>query len=153
MKKTLMVLGGIFVVVIVIVVIGIVFSAVKGQALDRESKQYVDAAIPAIAAQWDIRALQERASPEFKTAVNDEDLEKLIRMYQRLGKLQQYQGSKGDANLSLTNQRGKVITAHYITNAEFDTGPATITLDLIKHDDQWQILRMNVNSKVFLESP
>lgn len=151
MKKTLMILGGIFAVAVVVIVGAIVFAAVKGPALDRESKQYAEATLPAIISQWDIQALQARTSPEFKAAVSDEVLEKLIRIYQKLGKLKEYKGTNGQANVSLTLQQGTVISARYIANADFEAGPATITLDLIKHGDQWQILSLRIDSKVFLE--
>src|SRR5579862_8621728 len=81
MKKTLMILGGIFVVVTLAVVGVITIAAVKGSALDRESKAYVDEAVPAIVSEWDIREIQKRASPEFDDAVKQDDLEKMMRMY------------------------------------------------------------------------
>lgn len=145
-----MILGGVFAVAVVVVVGAIVLAAVKGPVLDRESKQYADTSIPAIISQWDIQALRDRASPEFKAAVSDEVLDKLIRIYQKLGKLKEYKGANGQANVSLTLQQGAVISAKYIATADFEAGPATITLDLIKHGDQWQILSIRVDSKVFL---
>jgi hypothetical protein len=153
MKKVLMILGGIFAVLVVIIVVGIAIVAVKGNALDKESKQYVDAAIPAIVSQWDITEIQKRASQEFKAAVNDKDLEKLGRMFRRLGKFKAYDGANGDANISVTSEHGKVISAAYVGRVEFDTGPAEIKMSLIKHGDQWQLLGININSKVFLEQP
>jgi len=48
--------------------------------------------------------------------------------------------------MSATTQTGKVISAQYTTKAAFEKGEATVTLGLIKHGDQWQILRFNVNS-------
>ncbi len=151
MKKVLVILGGIFAGLILVGVIGFAIVAVKGSALDKESKQYVDAAIPAIVSSWDIAEIQKRASPEFKAAVSDEDLAKLIRMFQRLGKFKIYNGAKGDANISVTSQSGKVISAAYVGSADFDTGPAEILMSLIKHGDQWQLLGIHVNSKAFLE--
>jgi hypothetical protein len=151
MKKVLMILGGVFVVLVVLGIVGFAIVAVKGSALDKESKQYVDAAVPAIVSEWNIAEIQNRASPEFKSAVKDEDLEKLVRMYQRLGKFKAYNGAKGDANISLTSEHGKVISAAYVACAEFDTGPAEIKISLIKHGNQWQLLGININSKVFLE--
>jgi hypothetical protein len=152
-KKVLFVLAGIFGLLVVGGVVGIAMLAAKGNALDKESKQYVDAAIPAITSQWDIAEIQKRASPEFKAAVNDEDLAKLVRMFQRLGKFKAYNGAKGDANMSVTSQRGRVISAAYVGSADFDTGPAEIKVSLIKHGNQWQILGIHINSRVFLEQP
>lgn len=151
MKKALMVLGGVFAVLLVVGIVGISIVAIKGNSLDKESRQYVDRTIPAIVSTWEIAEIQNRASPEFKAAVNDGDLEKLLRKFRRLGKFKAYQGAKGQANMSVTTQNGKVISAAYIANAEFDSGPAEISLSLIKHGDQWQILGIRINSRLFLE--
>jgi len=151
MKKVLMILGGVFLILVVVVAAGIGVIAIKGRGLDRESKQYVDSAIPAIVAQWNEGEISRRASPEFKAAVGDDDLKKLLTMFRRLGKLSRYNGSEGQANMSVTTAHGKVISAAYVAKADFETGPAEIKLSLIKHGDQWQILGIHVNSRVFLQ--
>jgi hypothetical protein len=153
MRKVLMILGAIFVALAAIAVLGVAIVAVKGNGLDKESKQYADAAIRAIVSSWDIKEIQSRASPEFKAAVTDDDLEKLLKMFRRLGKLTTYNGAKGQANMSITTHNGKVISAAYVASADFETGPAEIKLSLIKHGNQWQLLGVNINSKVFLEQP
>lgn len=148
-----MILGGVFVGIIVLAVAGIAIVAAKGSGLDRESKEFVDAAIPDIVSQWNITEIENRASPEFKAAVTSEDLEKLVRMYRRLGKFRAYNGATGQARISVTPAQGKVISAAYIVSADFETGPAEIRMSLIKHGAQWQLLGISVNSKVFLEQP
>lgn len=153
MKKVLMILGGIFVVLVALAVVGITIASVKGNALDKESKQYADAAIRAIVSQWDSTEIQSRASPEFKRAVNDADLEKLMKMFRRLGKLKTVNEAKGQSTMSVTSQNGKVISAQYVASADFKTGPADIILSLIKHGTQWQLMGIKINSKVFLEQP
>src|SRR4051812_32947231 len=100
MKKALMILGGIFVILVAFAILAIVVVAVKGNALDKESKQYADTAIRAVISQWDIGEIQSRASPEFKAAVKDDDLEKLGKMFRRLGNFKSYNGAKGQANMS-----------------------------------------------------
>jgi hypothetical protein len=52
MKKFLIVLGSIFLALIVLGGIGIAFTAIKGTALDKESKAYADSAIRAIVTTW-----------------------------------------------------------------------------------------------------
>jgi len=153
MKKALMILGGIFVILVAFAILAIVVVAVKGNALDKESKQYADTAIRAVISQWDIGEIQSRASPEFKAAVKDDDLEKLGKMFRRLGNFKSYNGAKGQANMSVTTQNGKVISAAYIAKADFESGPAEIRLSLIKHGSQWQLLGLNINSRIFLEQP
>lgn len=43
--------------------IGIGIATVKGRALDKQSRAYVDAAVPAIVSTWSAKELLDRASP------------------------------------------------------------------------------------------
>src|ERR1017187_1670145 len=72
MKKFFIVLGSIFLAIVVLGAIGSAFVAVRGNALDKESKAYADAAIPAIANGWNEKELLDRASPEFKRAATQQ---------------------------------------------------------------------------------
>ncbi len=146
MKKVLIVLGSIFLVIVVLAVIGIAFVAVRGGALDKESKAYADSAILAIVTTWSERALLDRASPEFKQAVTIDQLDRLFRWVSSLGRLQKCEPAEGHSLMSATTQTGKMISAQYTAKASFEKGEATITLGLIKHGDQWQILRFDVHS-------
>ena len=146
-----MVLGGIFLAILVVGVVGMVFIATKGRALDTESKQYVDVAVPAIVSQWDRQELINRAGPEFMETVKDGDIEKLFTLFRKLGAFKKYNGSEGQANISVTSKNGKVTSAAYVAKADFEKGPAEIQVTLIKHDAKWQILGFRVNSKAFLE--
>jgi len=137
-----------YVFLVVLVCFGIL--AIKGTALDKESKQYADAAILALVTNWDMNELEGRISPEFKSTVQPGDVQKLFAMLRRLGSLKEYKGYHGSSNMSFTSERGKVISATYVENAEFAAGSAEIHLALIKHGDQWQILGFHVNSKAFL---
>lgn len=151
MKKLLIVLGAVFLIVLVLVGGGVAYLAVNGSALDRESKAFADAVISSIIGGWDERELESRVSPEFRAATTSSDLDKLFAMFRRLGNLKSYNGSKGDANISVTTQSGKQITATYVGSADFENGPAQIAIRLIKHGDQWQILAFRVDSRSFLD--
>jgi len=146
MKKFLIVLGSIFLAIVVLGAIGIAFVAVRGNALDKESKAYADAAIPAVVNGWNEKELLDRASPEFKRAATQQQLDQMFHWFGSLGRSQKCDPAQGQALMSATTQNGKVISAQYTTRATFEKGEAMITLGLIKHGDQWQILRFNVNS-------
>lgn len=146
MKKFFAALGIIFLVIIVLGAVGIGFVAVRGNALDKESKTYADAAIPAIASGWSERDLLARASPEFNQAVTQQKLDQLFRWFASLGRLQKCEPAQGQARISVTPQTGKVISGYYTAKATFEKGDATIRLGLIKHGDQWQIGGFYVDS-------
>jgi hypothetical protein len=86
MKKFFIVLGSIFLVLIVVGGIGIAYVVIRGGALDKESKAYADAAVPAIVSTWSEKELLERASPEFKKAVTIAQMDQLLRWVSSLGR-------------------------------------------------------------------
>jgi Na+-transporting methylmalonyl-CoA/oxaloacetate decarboxylase gamma subunit len=151
LKRSLIFFGVIFLVFIIIIIVMIAIGATIGSRLDKESKQYVDAATVRIISDWDKQELVKHASPELMAATNDKELDKLLDFYRKLGKLKQYKGSEGNATISVTTQHGKVISARYVATAEFEAGLAQIKIELIKHGDNWQIFGFHVDSKVFLD--
>ena len=146
MKKFFIVLGSVFLAIIVLGAVGIAVVAIKGSALDKESKAYADSAVPAIVSTWSEKALLDRASPEFKKAVTIDQLDRLFRWVSGLGQLQKCEPAQGQALMSATTQTGKRTSAQYTAKATFQKGEATIKLGLIKHGDQWQVLSFYVDS-------
>jgi hypothetical protein len=151
MKRLLVVLGSIFLVLVVIIAIGIGYVAFRSRALDRESKAYADAAIPAIVDGWNEDHLKERMSSELRRVTRDADLDKLFQLFRKLGKFKKYAGSQDQAFMLVATQQGNQTTASYQVSADFESGHATIDLGLIKHGDQWQILGFRVDSRAFLD--
>jgi len=147
MKKFFIVLGSIFLALIVLGAIGIAFVAVRGNALDKESKAYADAAIPAIVTTWLDKALLDRASPEFNQATTAVQVYQMFRSWESsLGRLQKCEPAQGQSLMSVTTYGGKTISAQYTAKARFERGEATIRLVLVKHGDQWQIVRFDVST-------
>ncbi len=143
MKKIIMLLGYVFLAVIVLVVAGAASVAIMGKRLDKESKIYVDAALPAIITEWDISELQERAGPEFDASVDYDELEDYFESLRQLGKLEEYQGSTGDSNITISLS-GYEITADYTATEDFEKGSVELQVSLIKHGNSWQILDFQV---------
>ena len=146
MKKFFIILGSIFLAIIVLGAVGIGFIAVRGNALDKESRAYADVAIPAIVNGWSEKELVDRASPEFRKAVTQQQLDQMFHWFTSLGRLQKCEPAQGQAGISVTPQTGKVISGQYAAKANFEKGDATIKLALIKHENQWQVLSFYVDS-------
>ena len=143
----MIVLGSIFLALIVLGGIGIAFVAVRGNALDKESKTYADAAIPAIVTTWTDKALLDRASPEFNKGTTAVQVYHMFRWWEgSLGRLQKCEPAQGQSLMSVTSQSGKRISAQCTAKAQFEKGEATIRLVLVKHGDQWQINGFEVTS-------
>ena len=151
MKKFLIVLGSIFLALILLGGIGIAFTAIRGTALDKESKAYADSAIRAIVSTWSEKELLDRASPELKKAVTIDQLDRFfLAYYNTLGGLQKCEPAQGQATMSLTSQTGRMTTGQYMAKTTFEKGEATITLTLIKHGGGWQIEGFYVDSPAFV---
>lgn len=151
MKKTLMVLGTVFLVLIMALGVFLGYAAVKGKELDAESKEYVLRTVPLICADFDAAVLLKHASPELIAAAPQPELERVMAWLKRVGKLKRIVEAKGDANMSYTTQDGKTITARYTVSAEFDTGPAQIEAGLVKRGDGWKYRLFKVNSMALLQ--
>jgi hypothetical protein len=151
MKKVIMTLGYAFLVLIVGIVAGTVTLAAIKNRLDKESKAFVDAAIPAIVTTWDVSEIEKRASPEFNDEVDYDELEQDFSALQQLGKLVEYKGSDGDVNIALSFQCGYEITADYTASADFETGSTAMRISLVKHGGQWQILDFSISPEDFSE--
>jgi hypothetical protein len=139
--------------IVVLGAIGIRLVAGPGNQLDKESKAYADAAIPAIVAGWNDKELLDRGSPEFKRAATQKLLDQTFYHYRRLGRLKKCEPAQRQAGFSATAPTDKAVTAQYTAKATFENGQATITLDLIKHADQWQVRRFVVNSPAVTSHP
>ena len=146
MKKLLIALGILFLVLIVIVAAFVGYDVFTGRALDTESKDYVDAAVPAIVSSWNEQELLRRASPEFQKAAGPADVDRLFGWFRTLGHLQRYEGAEGGAVISVTPQTGRVVSGRYVAKAVFDSGEANIEIVLMKHGNVWQIAGFKVNS-------
>jgi len=122
MKKLLIAVGVSSVALVVVIAAFIGYAASTGRALDRESKAYVDDVVPAIVSSWNEQELLSRASPEFHRAAVSADVARLFCWFRMLGRLEKYEGSKGQASIGLMPQTGKVVSANYIAKAVFDAG-------------------------------
>ena len=150
MRKILMILGGFFAILIIAVVIGIFILVVKGTALDKESKAYVDEVTPKILAELNKESLFQYASDELKSSASPEEFDRIFNWFTKLGQFKEYKGSSGQAGISITTERGKQITGSYQAQAEFENGPATIYITIIKKGDSWQVIGFRINSMVLV---
>ncbi len=147
MQKTIKTAGYALLTVVVLLIAGMAIIAAIAHTLDRDSKVFVDSAIPAIVSDWDITELQKRASPEFEETVDYDDLSQYFEMLQELGNMTEYKGSRGEARIALSFLNRIVVTALYTAKADFDEGSADIRISLIKHDGKWQILGFQVTPR------
>ena len=153
MKKFLSIVGGLFLVLVLVVAGFIGDAAYQGQGLDASSKTYVEANVPAIISTWSKDELLKRSSPQLLKVVNEkpEQIDQLFQKLSKLGAMRSFGDVKGDSNVSYTTQDGKVTTASYVATAKFENGEGRITVRLIQSSGQWQFLRFHIDSPLFLQ--
>jgi hypothetical protein len=154
MKKFLSIVGGFFLILVLAVAGFFGYAAYQGRGLDASSKAYVEANVPPIISTWSKDELLKRSSPQLLKIINEkpEQVEQLFQKLSKLGAMRTFGDVKGDANISVTTQNGKVVTASYKTAAIFENGEAHIAVRLIQSPSgQWQFLLFNVNSPIFLQ--
>jgi hypothetical protein len=127
-----------------------VFTSKSDEALNKESKQYVDNVVPKILQNFDENVFFQYAAPELIKNVSKEKIEKVFKVYKKLGKFEKYIGSKGKAKVSFAIMQWKKWTyAKYTCAAKFSNGDARIKITIVKEDGIWYIYHLKIDSKVF----
>lgn len=146
MKTFLMVLGGIFgaIILLIIGVIAFFIFSGEGKELDAESKAWVDEVIPSIVTVWDREQLVAHSSSLLLDTTDDDGINNLFDLLnEQFGPLVEYRGSEGQAIIRIRNTT-KTITAKYEAFAEFEKGEARITVHGLKEEDGWRLLEFYV---------
>ena len=153
MKKFLSIVGGIFLLLIFVIVGFIGYAAYQGRGLDASSKTYIEANVPPIISTWSKDELLKRSSPQLLKIINEkpEQLDLLFKKLSNLGALRNFYDVKGDSNVSYTTQNGKATTASYIAKAKYENGEVQLSIRLIQISGQWLLLYFYVDSPLFLK--
>ena len=148
MKKFLTWIGGIF---LLIVALFIFLFIGKGE-YDIESKKYVERVTPIILSDLKKETLLIYSSKELKEAMNnDENTDKLFKWFEKLGEFKDINGSEGAANITYSQENGKIISANYYVKSNFETGEALVTVGVIKREGKWLIYNFRINSKALIK--
>jgi len=124
--------------------------ALSERSLQTDSKSFVDATVVRIVQDWDEDALTQRSAKEFSASARPEKLTALFTQCKhRLGRLREYQGSKGSLKIWYSIRAERLITGEYVAKCEFDKGEAEVQIRIVRQDAQWRILFFYVSSGVF----
>jgi hypothetical protein len=152
MRKILFRVGIVFV-LFIFVVLGVAtwFMHANSQ-IDKEARPYADAAIVAITKDWNDKELIQRASSNLLKQVKPEDLDSMFAWFGTLGPLADFDGAKLVRWTKFSGTGGTVTSAEYSGVAKYREGTATITIDIQKTADTWQVNGFRVNSSKLLEN-
>jgi len=119
--------------------------------LEHDGAAYLDHTLPGIVGTWDSHALASRATPELLGVVKaPADLERVFRFFKQLGKLKHIDEPTGSVYTGTYLGKGTVTTGNFTAKAEFENGPATISVQLTRVGDSWEYNGLHINSPVFL---
>lgn len=117
--------------------------------VDQEVIPYIEAALPEIAT-WERARIDSWWAPEMLAQQDPRQVDRIFLAFSRLGALRSW--SKPElvwSGVSTTVPRGRGIV--YQVNGEFEAGPATLTLTLVRASDgSLQLWGLNINSDAFL---
>jgi hypothetical protein len=109
-----------------------------------EGQAFVDAAIPAIAANWNADALIKEADPQFLEALPEPKARQMIADLSReLGPLKQVTPVVATVGYNVGSWFGK--GAQYVSTLDCEKGKATLVVVARKRGDAWRILGFHVN--------
>ena len=147
MKKLLMFLGGIFLIILILLIAAVGYAVLSGigQNLDAESKLWVDTVVPEIVATWNVEALLKNSSSALLQTVSEEEMVESLDIFsEQLGAMKQYHGSTGAVSIYVRNGI-KTITAEYVSAVTFENSSSTIEITGVKENDVWKVNRIYIN--------
>ena len=118
-----------------------------GAELQQESETYADGMLSRVGKEWDPAELKKEASDEFLKATSDEALAGFMNLIRtKLGAYKSHSTFKM-SNINMQNNNG--VSTTNITLAapgQFEKGPGNIEIDLVKRDDTWKVVNLNIKS-------
>ena len=148
MKTCLAIVGGAGCLSIIIIIVVLAIFITHAAHLEPGANAYIDRAVPAIAAHWDVQQLLDRATPTLQRYAwhHRWKLKGLFTIFRALGNLK-HLGSPTDYKIFTTNN---VTTGTFTIPAKFAKGSATIRIQLLRAGKTWEINSFYITSSVFL---
>jgi hypothetical protein len=151
MKKLLIVLGAVFATIIVIVAILGIIMIPHWLRLNKDAKVYLTNNVPLIVDHWNPQNLFDRATPELIADARPREVDKLYDMFRQLGTLKHLNAPElGNIGSQAFSKQGTYTYGNYTIHADFQKGPATISIQLLYMGTGWKINNFRINSDVFL---
>jgi hypothetical protein len=121
---------------------------------DKSARRYVSAAVPAIFNEWDVEALNQRASDDLKNESQFRSAvpQMFLTLKHALGPLKTTEEPQGSAGFNWGSTGPAQGTyGDYLIRAQFERGEAELRLIVVRERDAWKIRGFNVNAPVPLK--
>ena len=150
MRKFFYWFGALAAALTLLLIVGFCYLFYTSSRLDRESKDYADAASLAITSHWNPHELLSRASPNLRSSMTIKQASSVFEWFGVLGTPIQSQDCKGSAMLFASFGKPSSITAQYVCSTNYQQGAATIDIALVKMDERWMVSGFYVKSPALL---
>jgi hypothetical protein len=112
-----------------------------------EAQVYGDASLNAVCRTWDGAELERRAAPELIEQNPAGTLQNVVNALKPLGALQSLESKVTGVEAKTETNVGSYTIATYYADCKFENGVADANLELLKRDDEWQILKFSVKQR------
>ena len=143
-------LGIIFLSIITFFVAIGAYTYMKQSEYSKTAVPYIKEKIPELST-WDPVIAKKYLVPEVLAETNDDDLEKLMRWFSKLGRLKSIEEPQFvSVSSSVTTKNGQRTMVTYTINTHYENGTAVITMKLLEAEDSFQIYQFQLNSNAFI---
>lgn len=151
MKKALKILGIIFLAIIIVISSLFAYTYLKSSEYNEEAIPYIEKVIPELST-WNTEIVKKYSAPEALANIKDEELEKLMRWFSKLGNLKSIEKPKfvNFSNYSSLESGQKTILSYNII-AHYENGDALIEMRLLEVENGFQVYRFNLNSSALID--
>ncbi len=111
------------------------------------AKVYLDDTVPTIVTKWDADEFIKETEGKYQGPDDRATLERMFGIFGDLGSLRSYGGADGTVNVTYTPPFGFLMHGTFEAQAQFDSGPATITISIHKADGRWYIDNLQMKSQ------
>lgn len=128
------------------------FDFFSSLAPEEQAKSYIDKTVPEIIKDWNTDTFVQHIHPELLKTTSGRQIEQLFFRYKTLGFLKKYHGSEGEIKTVESSTGDEMVMGVYKVTADFEKGPATISVVIVKVGDSWKFLTLLVDAQALLDA-
>ena len=141
MKKFLMVIGALF----IFIILFFIYLSYGNSEYEKSSKRFVEDVTPVLLSNFNKKTLKKYSCKELEKVIDENNsTEKLFKMFEKLGKYESFNNSKGIVYTSF-GSKGKVIKANYSVFCNFSKGKVVAKYRIVNRDSKWKICAFNIS--------
>jgi len=123
----------------------------KSSEYSETAVPYINEKIPELST-WDPEVAKKYLAPGILAETKDEDLEKLMRWFSKLGALQSIEEPQFiNVSSNATVANGQQTIATYTIMAHYENGDAAITMRLLEVEGGFKIYQFHLNSNALID--